>query len=155
VSDVAADDVIGRSLRGLADDLEQRLGAAAVVERDDLLAGAVHVRPVRSGAQAVGWFDLGEELQVHTGVRGRWELDRTAEDVAFIRDVCEAVIAGRGHEVRALQRSRVVLRLADGRTERTTGSEGCLLAFVPLPFWTRWGQRVDFRPYEPDIQATI
>jgi hypothetical protein len=154
VSDGATDDAIGRSLQSLAGEFERRLSAAAIVERADVQCGAVHLRPVRPGAQPVGWIDLGEELQVYTGTRGRWELDRCAEDVAFIRDVCEAVIAGRGHEVRALQRSRVVLRLADGRVERETGYDGCLLALVPLPLWTRWGDRVDFRPYEPDTEPT-
>ena len=62
-----------------------------------------------AGAQPVGWIDLGEELQVYTGSRGRWELDRSAGDVGFIRAVCEAVIAGSGHEVEVMQRSRVVL----------------------------------------------
>lgn len=77
------------------------------------------------------------------------ELDRSAEDVAFIRAVCEAMIAGRGYEVSALQRSRVVVHWpTDGRC-RKTGYEGCPVSLIPLPFWPHWADRVDFQSYEP------
>lgn len=116
------------------------------MERTDVTFGEnVTLRPTRPGAEPASWLDLGADLQFNVGIHSRWELDRTPSDVAYIDLLCDAVIAGRGYEVSAPNRSRVVLRDASGRIHRETGYEGCLL--VPLPFWTRWGRRHDFLSY--------
>lgn len=92
--------------------------------------------------------DFGDELQVETlgGDGGRWELDRTDEDVDFIVGVVDAAIAGRIVETFARGRSRVTVTFEDGSTDTETGASaplGCL----PLPLWTRWGEHRRYAPY--------
>jgi hypothetical protein len=91
---------------------------------------------------------MGAELMVHAGHNGgRWELDRSEEDVAFIEQTVRAVLAGRVVEIFAPGRSHVVITLADGTVHRETGYDGCLAALVPLPGWKRFGRRVEYRAY--------
>jgi hypothetical protein len=66
--------------------------------------------------------------------------------------VARAAIAGRVVETSALTRSRVDVRLADGRVWHETGYEGCLLGVVPLPGWRRWGQVTRYEPYASPSQ---
>jgi hypothetical protein len=141
------DDDIARSLHQLADEYERRLGSTASVERDDSYGQAVRLHPARPGARSVGWVDFGDELAAFVGEHGWWELERQPDDLDFIKLACDAVIAGKGYEVTAPARSLVALELADGQPARDVSSEGCLLQFVPLPGWKRWGRRVTYLPY--------
>ncbi len=92
-------------------------------------------------------MDFGESLQIEAGhVGGRWELDRTMEDVDFIEQVVRAVAAGRVVEVFGPGRSRVEVTFPDGTQAVETGGvspRGCL----PSPGWVRRGRRVNYAPY--------
>ena len=143
------DDEIARGLNQLADELEARVVSTASVDRDKSYGHGVQLRPRQLGAQRVGWVDFGDELAVFIGRYAWWELEaRQLDDVDFIRLVCDAVIVGSGYEVTAPGRSLVALQLADGQPGRFITGEGCLLQFVPLPGWKRWGQRTAYQPYE-------
>jgi hypothetical protein len=92
-------------------------------------------------------MDFGESLQIEAGhVGGRWELDRTMEDVDFIEQVVRAVAAGRVVEVFGPGRSRVEVTFPDGTQAVETGGvspRGCR----PSPGWVRRGRRVNYAPY--------
>ena len=141
-------DDIARSLRQLADEYGRRVASTASVELDHIHGEGLFLRPGRPDAQPVGWVDYGDELGVFVGEHGWWRLERQPDDVDFIRLICDATIAGHGYEVTAPARSLVVLELADGQLARHIAGEGCLLQFVPLPGWKRWGRRVAYQPYD-------
>jgi hypothetical protein len=145
------DDAVARRLRAFADELEQQLGPAARVERGGTFAGEVWLLPARQNALAVSWVDFGDDLDLYAGTQGRWELERTPEDVAFVKDVVRAIVAGRVREVLAPGRARIVVTMADGTTVRETGYDA-LVGCLPLPGWRRWGREVRHAPYAP---ATI
>jgi hypothetical protein len=142
------DDAIGHRLTQLAAELETRLGPAADLRRDELFHGCWWLTPTNPRSIGATWIDFGEALQVETlgGDGGRWELDRTDEDLDFILGVVEAAIAGRIVETFALGRSRVTVTLEDGTTQTEIGAsapQGCL----PLPLWPRWGASRQYAPY--------
>jgi hypothetical protein len=142
------DDAVARRLRVFAEELAQQLGPAARVERGGTFAGAVDLLPARQDALPVSWDDFGDGLQLEAGTQGRWELDRTLQDVAFVQDVVRAIVAGRVREVLAPGRARIIVTMPDGTTEHETGYEapvGCL----PLPGWRWWGREVRYAPYAP------
>jgi hypothetical protein len=146
------DDAVGRRLRTFAEELEQQLGPAARVERGGTFADEVDLLPARRDALAVSWIDFGgdDELHLYAGTQGRWELDRTLEDVAFVQDVVSAIVAGRVREVLAPGRARIMVTMADGTTVHEIGGEapvGCL----PLPGWRWWGREVRYAPYAPSM----
>lgn len=58
----------------------------------------------------------------HNG--GRWELDRSADDVALVESLARAVIASRVIETFTPARSRVVVTLDDDSTYSETGYVG-------------------------------
>lgn len=142
-------DPIAQRLVELATELQGVVGEAAeVFHRPDLFAGAWDLTPHKPGALPVTWLDYGTELQVETmgGPGGRWELDRSMDDVAFLGDLVRSVIAGRVTEVRVANRSRVTVTLHDGSRVTETGYDG-LPGCLPLPFWPRWGRRIQYEPY--------
>lgn len=63
-----------------------------------------------------------------------------------MEQVVQALINGTVRSIRAPHRARAVVTLPDGSQDKATtntGLRGCL----PLPFWTRWGQRTQHVPY--------
>ncbi len=139
-----------KRLRQLADRLERSLGEAAAIENDTstVPGSLVRITPTRNDALGLVWIELryGVVLETSGGPGGRWELSRSEEDIDFLEDIVESVIAGRVVEVFGPARSRVTVTLADGRTFSERGavaSEGCL----PMPLWTKWGRKVHYAPY--------
>jgi hypothetical protein len=121
------------------------------VERELLSDGRmsmVSITPERSGALGVCWFVMDrDEVILKAGPDGgRWELALTPENVDFLEDVTRSVIAGRAVEVFAWRRSRAEITLSDGHVARESGGVG-FLSLVPLPFWPRWGRRVQYASY--------
>ncbi|WP_222272889.1 hypothetical protein [Modestobacter marinus] len=147
------DDAISALLTGLEDRLRSELGHSARVERSEFLGGegtswAVH--PVNPRSVPVQWWAFGDEIGLQTGRRyrgGRWELERTSEDVELVEAVVRAAIAGKVAETSAPARSCVEVTLEDGQVISETGYEGCLTGLLPLPGWRRWGKVVHFAPY--------
>lgn len=93
-------------------------------------------------------MDFGFEvvLGVEGGLGGRWELECSHADVDMLEAIVRSIVDGRVREVRAPGRSCVTVSLGDGRDLRETGGvapTGCL----PMPFWKRWGHRIDYQPY--------
>lgn len=64
----------------------------------------------------------------------------------FIEDIVRSVIAGRVAEVRVANRSRVTVTLANGTLAVETGADG-LSGCLPIPFWPRWGKRIEYAAY--------
>jgi hypothetical protein len=141
---VPVDDVT-RVLHELAQEYTQRLGPVATVDHVYGQGLGVRLRPVRAGAAEVGWTDFGDRLRISVAGSG---LELRSRDAGSVRLVCDAVIAGRSHEVAAPGRILVVLDVAGGRTVRLVSPAG-RLGRVPLPGWTRWGTRTDHLPYGP------
>jgi hypothetical protein len=144
------DDEVARLLRQLADDLERRLGEAAFVKRvsrEDVAVSSVDVVPRLATACPVSWVELGStELNLQVSHGGRWELDRSVDDVRFIERVVEAVLDGKVVEVFRPGRSRVVVTLEDG-SERHSSVGEAPLGCLPVPLWRRWGRKVHYSPY--------
>ena len=137
-------------LEALANDLERSLGDAAVVERevyDGLRGHVVTIRPRRSDAVTIWWADLDMEVILDLpGTGGRWELGPSDSDLDLLEAIVRSVIDGRVSEVRGPARSRVTVTLGDGKSQTTSVGQapvGCL----PMPFWTRWGRKVQHSPY--------
>lgn len=147
-SRASCDDDVSRRLAALADDIEAKLGAAVLVDRSRGFPGGASITPARAGALPVHWVDFGDSLLVQTGsgLGGRFELGRSTDDVEFAEDLVRSVVGGRAVEVFAPGRSRLVVTLADGEEHHETGSSG-LTGFLSLPFWRRWGRRVEYLPY--------
>jgi hypothetical protein len=147
------EDDITASLAGLADRLRTELAGAATVEHSEnrnLYGIAWEVRPDNPRSVPVVWMVFGEEILLQAGRLdrgGRWELDRTAEDVDFVERVVRAAIAGRVTETSAPARSRVEVTFEDGRVVHETGYEGCSSVLLPLPGWRRWGRVIHYEPY--------
>lgn len=136
------------ALAALVDDLERSLGDGATIERADVPADGVTLTPSRDSALAVGWMDFGDEIYLETlgGPGGRWELSRSSQDIELLEAIVRSVVAGRVTEVFGPSRSKVTVTTADGKQYSERGSvagEGC----IPLPFWTRWGHKVEYTPY--------
>lgn len=144
-------DEIGERLVRLADELRRELGDRAIVTSDDEHpehhAVAWEVVPVNPESLSVHWMDFGKSLQIEAGhVGGRWELDRTMEDVDFIDRIVHAVADGMVVEVFGPGRSRVEVAFPDGTQTVEIGGvapKGCL----PVPGWARRGRRVNYAPY--------
>lgn len=150
------DDLTSRRLGVLANRLEDSLGPAVTVERDDSTVPGclVRVTPTRDDALGLVWMDLWGEVILETagGPGGRWELSRSDEDLDLLEDIIESVVAGRVIEVFGPARSRVTVTLSGGRRLSERGAralEGC----VPMPFWTKWGRKVRYSPYTEDLTA--
>ena len=109
---------------------------AAVAVDDD--GGSLD--PVRDGAVAVSWADLGDRLtvQVHaSGGGGRFPTPaRTLENVALVQALVDAVVGGRASGLTARHHARVEVRLAGGVV-----SDGDAAG------WPRRVTRTDFRSY--------
>lgn len=140
-------------LQALGERLGMDLAGAATVERGDFPQGGGlywEVRPVNPRSLVVHWLEWGGEIILQAGGLdrgGRWELERTPENVEFIEAVVRAVAAGRAVETSAVARSRVEVVLADGTVAHETGYEGCASILLPLPGWTRWGRTTRYEPY--------
>lgn len=150
-------DEVAQRLEALHDAL---VGDLAGVSRVVRHGEGVDVLPDRPGALAFCWVDFGDSLQVETlgGQGGRWELDRTLEDVGVVEEVARAVLEGRVTETFAPGRSVVRVTRPDGTQLSETGYQaavGCL----PLPAWPRWSRTVRYPPYResllPDCVACI
>lgn len=133
-----------------ANELNSELAGVATVEPTDSPGRGFSVKPSHPDALGVEWVDFGLEivLYVEGGLGGRWELDSSNNDIDMLQAIVRSVVAGRVREVRAMRRSCVTVTLEDGTTLTETGAvapEGCL----PLPFWKRWGRRVEYSPYRP------
>jgi hypothetical protein len=138
-----------RRLKDLARDMQQSLGSAATVVTDDSDPwAAADFRPTRPEALGISWVELGDEVVLSTarGLGGRWELGRSPEDMDFLQDVVSSVVAGRVVEVRAGDRSRIEVTLADGSVAVEIGGVG-LRSLLPKPGWQRWGRRIEYAPY--------
>ena len=142
-------DQVAAALAALESDVRARLGHASSVERDQepgFLGQLVSIVRRREGALSVTWIELLGELILGAGTYGgRWELDRSLASAELIRQVLDAAIAGRIVEILSLQRSKIIVTLANGSTLEETGSEG-LLGIIPIPGWERRGRRVEYKP---------
>lgn len=147
-------DAVRQRLEALATEMRARFGGAVTVRRmgghpDDGDGLDVGMRPSTEGALALSWFDTGEYLQVETGggPAGRWEMERTDEDAAYLEDIVRSVVAGRVVEVLgSANRSHITVTLSDGTEEVSTGyapGPGCL----PWPGWKRKGRRVQYQAW--------
>ena len=148
-----SEDEAGPRLAGLADRLSAELAGSATIERTDLRdfdGTGWDLEPLNARSAPVSWLLFGDEILLQVGRLyrgGRWELERSLEDVEFVERVVRAAIAGRVTETSALARSRVEVTFEDGETVHETGYEGCLAVLVPLPGWRRWGRVADYEPY--------
>jgi hypothetical protein len=147
-------DTAAESLAALVDDLERSLGDAVTIDRSDVPGDGVTLTPSRDTALAVGWMDFGDEVYLETlgGPGGRWELRRSTQDIELLESIVRSVVAGRVTEVFGPSRSKVTVTTADGMQYSERGSvagEGC----IPLPFWTRWGHKVEYTPYLGDPRS--
>jgi hypothetical protein len=148
----------GRCLPGSETAFASSWGDSARVETGEFLDGqgtSWELRPTNPRSAPVQWLAFGDEIVLQAGQLnrgGRWELERTPEDVAFVEAVVRATIAGRVVETSALARSRVDVTLEDGRVVRETGYEGCLLGLLPLPLWRQWGKVSRYEPYDSSSQ---
>jgi hypothetical protein len=146
-------DELGSRLEALADRLENDYAGLCQVDRrtwEEHGIRSVWVTPTNTSASPTGWDDLGGALQVYAGSGngGRWELDRSAEDAAFLEEVVLGVAEGRVSEVFGPGRSRVEVVMTNGETAVETGAmapAGCL----PVPGWVRRGRRVQYQSYRP------
>ncbi len=147
-------DAVRQRLQALVSEMQARFGNAVTVRRvgghpDDADGLDVEMTPSTEGALALSWFDTGEYLQVKTGggPAGRWEMERTDEDAAYLEDIVRSVVAGRVVEVLgSANRSHITVTLSDGTEEVATGyavGPGCL----PRPGWKRKGRRVQYQPW--------
>ena len=140
-------------LAGLEDRLRAELIGAAIVERSairDIDGISWRLQPVNPESVPVSWMLFGDEIVLEVGRLyrgGRWELDRSIEDVHFVERVVNAAVAGKVTETSALARSRVEVTFEDGQVVRETGYEGCRAVLVPLPGWRRWGRVAHYEPY--------
>lgn len=147
------EDEAGALLAGLADRLSAELVDAATVERTDFRDSSGigwDLEPVNPRSAPVSWMLFGDEILLQAGRLyrgGRWELDRSLEDVEFVERVVRAAVAGRVTETSALARSRVEVTFEDGHMVHETGYEGCRAVLVPLPGWRRWGRVTHYEPY--------
>ncbi|MGB3053392.1 MAG: hypothetical protein WBB52_00955 [Acidimicrobiales bacterium] len=147
-------DSAAESLTALADELEHSLGDAVTIDRWAVPGDGVTLTPTRNTALAVGWMDFGDEVYLETlgGPGGRWELRRSRQDIEWLESIVRSVIAGRVTEVFGPSRSQVTVTTEDGKRYSERGAvagDGC----IPLPFWTRWGQKVKYTPYLEDTPA--
>ncbi|WP_336027125.1 hypothetical protein [Geodermatophilus sp. FMUSA9-8] len=151
--DAGRDDGVAPRLTALADRLATDLAGRATVETAELpgVSGTSWtLRPLDPRSTPVQWLLLADEVLLwvgRLGRGGRFELDRTAEDVGFLERVVRAAVAGRVREVSAPARSRVEVILEDGQVVGETGYAGCLPGLLPLPGWRRWGREVRYAPY--------
>ena len=152
------DDEFSAQLRGLAERLASELGASVEFEAEDYSEGRVHaytLRPVVPGALPIYFTDMtGQALQLDAGSEGgRWEVERSSEQLAFLEELARSVVAGRVVETFGPGRSRVEVTLADGTTRIETGysaPRGCL----PVPGWVRRGRRVQYTPWLSGIEGS-
>jgi hypothetical protein len=150
LSPTPADGITAR-LAGLEGLLRDELGDRATVHRQLLDGGrisALEITPTNPDSLRLTWLKMVNELMFQAGHNGgRWELDRTQADVAFIESLARSVIAGRAVETYGPGRSHVAVTLADGSVKSETGYDGCLPALIPLPGWKHWGRKVHYEPY--------
>jgi hypothetical protein len=132
----------------LATRLAHELAGAAEVKVENPQWGlAVTITPTNPDARAFGWADFGEEIVLQVGeYGGRWELRPVPEDLAFLDDMANSVVAGRVREVLARKRSLVEVVMPDGSVETHIGYEG-LAGCLPLSAWRRRSRSVQYTPY--------
>lgn len=151
--DPQPEDEVSALLSGLANRLGVELVGTAAIQRNQVssIGGTGwDLQPVNPRSVPVSWLLFGDEILLQAGKLyrgGRWELDRSVEDVQFVERVVRAAVAGRVTETSALARSRVEVTLEDGQVVHETGYEGCQAVLVPLPGWRRWGKRTHYEPY--------
>ncbi|MEU5950459.1 hypothetical protein ABZ793_33645 [Micromonospora sp. NPDC047465] len=133
---------------GLATRFAHELAGAAEVKIENPQWGlAVTITPTNPDARAFGWAEFGEEIVLQVGeYGGRWELRPAPEDLAFLDDMANSVVAGRVREVLARKRSLVEVVMPDGSVETHIGYEG-LAGCLPLPAWRRRSRSVQYAPY--------
>ena len=139
------DDRVRGRLAALADQIEAAFGDLVEVRRGERLP-EVSIEPTREGACWVSWIELRDEVVLQVSDGGRWELERTMEDVELLERIVESVAAGRAVEVFGPARSSVTVTLHDGSTE-TSGVRQGLKGCLPAPGWPRWGRKVQYLPY--------
>jgi hypothetical protein len=138
------DHAVGRALG----DLEIWVASFADVHREVHAAKVtgVHFYPRRSDALPMTWLLLGDDeviLEAGKGGGGRWELPRTPDGVALLRQLVEGIVAGRVVETFGPRRSCVTVTLADGTQAAETGYIG----WRPVPGWKRRGPTVQYTAY--------
>jgi hypothetical protein len=127
-------------------DMEHALENCAEVTRETQIPGfvTISVVPRNPNARAIWLSYMGDQIILEAGEHGgRWELERTPEDVALLVDVVESIAAGRVRETVGPRRSMVEVTLADGRTIRETGYD----SLRPRPGWKRRGRLVQYEAY--------
>ena len=136
-----------RRLRAILDRLAQAFeGSFTIEESNEDSWWVLSVSPVRQEALGFSWIYRGDIIFGLDTNGVRWELQATGEDLDFIEAVVQSLVAGRVHAVFAPGRAEVTVTLADGTREKQNNGQapvGCL----PLPFWPRWGRRVNYPPY--------
>lgn len=143
-TDAVPDDAIRRDL----DALEAWVAAVADVHREEHVERVigVHFVPRNANALPMTWLLLGDDeviLEAGAGSGGRWELPRTAEGVALLRQLVEGIVSGRVVETFGPGRSCVTVTMNDGTTVSETGYRG----WRPSPGWKRRGPTVDYAAY--------
>lgn len=130
--------------------LRDELGELATITRGrhkNFPVEGVDVEPRNPKSVGFYWLDSGE-FQFGVGTEGnRWELDDAREGAEFAVALARSVIEGRIIQTTAPARSYVVITLADGTEMHATTSRG-LAGLVPRPRWKRWGQTMQYEPYD-------
>lgn len=127
-------------------DMESDLGSVAEITRETQGPGFVtlSVAPRNPKARPIWLCYLGDEIIIEAGnFGGRWELQRTREDVAFLIDLVQSITVGRVRETLGPKRSRLDVTLADGSTVAETGYS----SVVPRPGWRRRGPTVEYESF--------
>ena len=138
------DDVVERDLVAL----EAWGTASADVHREEHAEEVigVHFAPRNVDALPMTWLLLGEHavlLEAGAGPGGRWELPRTPDGVALLRQLVEGIVAGRVVETLGYKRSCVTVTMSDGTEVSETGYTG----WRPTPGWRRRGPTVKYAAY--------
>lgn len=127
-------------------EMESDLGPIAEITREAQGPGFVtlSVAPRNPKARPIWLCYADDEIIIEAGSPGgRWELQRTPEDVAFLIDLVQSITAGRVREILGPKRSRLEVTLADGTTVAETGYR----SVVPRPGWRRRGPTVEYESY--------
>jgi hypothetical protein len=144
-------DPVAKRLRAFEVNLRADLGDRVQIVRSTLaktLYQEVRVLPTNPQAIPVTWLEATDtEILVFAGPGGRWELGWTPGSAQFVEEVVSAAIDGRIRAVAAPARAAAYVELRDGSVERSSVSEGCLTALIPLPGWRGWGRKTWYEPY--------
>ncbi len=125
-------------------------GDSATYQQEDVHHGRIGVFdawPVNPRARHISL--IAEQFFILTvgDEGGRWEMGYSDEDVALVRDIIAATVAGRITERSAPGRSLVEVTLDDGRVETSIGYGAVLASWPFRPGWKRRGPLTRYEPY--------